>query len=338
MIVPKNEIFMCRKWIFLAVILTFLTASPLVHAACTSPPGSDESFEWDETTHTWTYCDGTTWKNLRELDDSGSGVRTRLQIANDTGSCTAAKLGRLRYDGTATWEYCDGSAWLPFEATGCPTTPTTTGLVAHWKLDEITGTTLADEMGNYDATYQDTPLASGGSNMGNSMQVYATDRYASAGSISEINNASAITITAWMRRWENNDVLTIGKDIGHSDATGIEIWSDGKVYFEVYDGGATQHYGEITLNDAAWHHYAMVFDGTLSGNSNRLKVYVDKTLQSLTFNGTIPATTASAADAFTMGEDADAGGGYIDEVRVYDRALNATEIQEIYDYNNAGCD
>ena len=328
---------MCRKWIFLAVILTFLTASPLVHAACTSPPGSDESFEWDETTHTWTYCDGTTWKNLREIDDSGSGARTRLQIANDTGSCTAAKTGRLRYnDGTDTWNYCDGSSWVPFEATGCPTTPTTTGLVAHWKLNEITGTTLADEMGNYDATYQTTPMQSGGSNMGNSIIVYDAGHQADASTISEINNASAMTITAWIRRWDNNDYMTVGKGMSSDDATGIEVYSDGKVYFEV--DGASNNYGEITLNDAVWHHYALVFDGTLSGNSNRLKVYVDKTLQSLTFTGTIPATTASAADEFIIGGYAGSGGGYIDEVRVYDRALNATEISEIYDYNNAGCD
>jgi hypothetical protein len=88
-----------------------LYITSLAYAACTSPPGSDESFEWDEATHTRTYCDGTTWKTLRELDDSGSGVRTRIQIADDAGACTAAKLGRLRYDGTSTWDYCDGSNW-----------------------------------------------------------------------------------------------------------------------------------------------------------------------------------------------------------------------------------
>ena len=106
------------KRIFLYFAIAGVLISPAVHAACTSPPGSDESFEWDETTHTWTYCDGTTWKNLREVDDSGSGVRTRIQIANDTGSCTAAKLGRLRYDGTSTWEYCDGTTWQALASGG----------------------------------------------------------------------------------------------------------------------------------------------------------------------------------------------------------------------------
>ena len=35
----------------------------------------------------------------------------------------------------------------------------------------------------------------------------------------------------------------------------------------------------------------MVFDGTLSGNANRLKVFVNDELITLSFGGTIPATT-----------------------------------------------
>ena len=115
------------KRIFLYFAIAGVLISPAVHAACTSPPGSDESFEWDEATHTWTYCDGTTWKNLREVDDSGSGVRTRIQIANDTGSCTAAKLGRLRYDGTSTWEYCDGTTWQALASGGSTSAAGNTG-------------------------------------------------------------------------------------------------------------------------------------------------------------------------------------------------------------------
>ena len=109
----------------LSLFLVVFLIVPPAYTACTSPPGDTESFEWDETTKTWTYCDGTNWKNLSELDDSGSGVRQLLQIADDTGACTAAKKGRLRYDngGSDTWEYCDGSAWGPFEQAGACTAP-----------------------------------------------------------------------------------------------------------------------------------------------------------------------------------------------------------------------
>ncbi len=53
-------------------------------------------------------CNGTTWQSALEQTTAGASL---LQIGNDTGSCTTAKLGRMRYDGTSTWEYCNGSTW-----------------------------------------------------------------------------------------------------------------------------------------------------------------------------------------------------------------------------------
>ncbi|WP_158497198.1 tail fiber domain-containing protein [Micavibrio aeruginosavorus] len=53
-------------------------------------------------------CNGTTWQSALEQSTAGASL---LQIGNDAGSCTTAKLGRMRYDGTSTWEYCNGSTW-----------------------------------------------------------------------------------------------------------------------------------------------------------------------------------------------------------------------------------
>lgn len=53
-------------------------------------------------------CNGTTWQSALEQTTAGASL---LQIGNDTGSCTTAKLGRMRYNGTSTWEYCNGSTW-----------------------------------------------------------------------------------------------------------------------------------------------------------------------------------------------------------------------------------
>jgi hypothetical protein len=60
---------------------------------------------------------------MQESDTSGNVL---FQVDNDTGSCTSAKTGRIRYDGATTWEYCNGSAWVPFEraASGGCTAPT----------------------------------------------------------------------------------------------------------------------------------------------------------------------------------------------------------------------
>lgn len=53
-------------------------------------------------------CDNSVWKSV--IDYSATTGRVDVDIANDTGSCTAAKTGRLRYDDSDDeWEYCDGS-------------------------------------------------------------------------------------------------------------------------------------------------------------------------------------------------------------------------------------
>ena len=96
------------------VALGALALSPAAWAACTAPDGAAGALDYDPATKIRTICDGSAWKNLEEVDYSGDGARQRLQIADDAGSCTGAKLGRLRYDGVAEWQYCDGSDWQPF--------------------------------------------------------------------------------------------------------------------------------------------------------------------------------------------------------------------------------
>jgi hypothetical protein len=68
-------------------------------------------------------CDGSVWKSV--VDYSATTGRVDVDIANDTGSCTAAKTGRLRYDDVGDeWEYCDGSdPWKPLGTGGSSAAP-----------------------------------------------------------------------------------------------------------------------------------------------------------------------------------------------------------------------
>lgn len=62
-------------------------------------------------------------------------------------------------------------------------------------------------------------------------------------------------------------------------------------------------YGYHSSNDTDWHASVWVYDGGGVGNANRLKVWFDGSSQTLTFGGTIPATTPSGAGigTFNMG-------------------------------------
>lgn len=93
--------------------------------------------------------------------------------------------------------------------------------------------------------------------------------------------------------------------------------------------GNTADYGECAApSTGAWHHLVVVFDGSLTGNSNRLKVWIDGVQQSLGFTGTIPSSIPNTSEALQLG--AWNGGtnfnGDLDEVAFYNTALTASEI------------
>lgn len=85
------------------------------------------------------------------------------------------------------------------------------------------------------------------------------------------------------------------------------------------------------ISPGNWYHVAAVFDGTQTGNANRLKIYLNGVQQSLSFNGTIPATTSSllANQGFYAGSNVNDGHiDHIDEVRVWNAALSGTTISD----------
>jgi hypothetical protein len=81
-----------------------------------------------------------------------------------------------------------------------------------------------------------------------------------------------------------------------------------------------------------WKHYALVYNGGLSGNSNRLKFYENAIqITGLDWNGTIPATTPEIPYNFKIGF-VDTGhtfgysNGSIGNVRLYNRVLTIGEV------------
>lgn len=102
----------------LVILSLFGVSAPWIpaFAACATPYGVSGSMDYDAATKTRTICDGTSWKILEEVDYADAAARRRLQIADDTGNCTPAKKGRLRFSDITGWNYCDGENWLPFES------------------------------------------------------------------------------------------------------------------------------------------------------------------------------------------------------------------------------
>jgi hypothetical protein len=100
--------------LFIALLLTcpaLAAEAPAVGDTCTAGETGHSQFVGGDTEPNghWVVCNGTTWAAI--IDFSAAAGRSLFQVDNDTGTCTAAKLGRIRYNGTSTWEYCNGTTW-----------------------------------------------------------------------------------------------------------------------------------------------------------------------------------------------------------------------------------
>ena len=100
----------------------------------------------------------------------------------------------------------------------------------------------------------------------------------------------------------------------------------------------------VTNDTTKFHMYGLIFDGSQTGNANRLQFKYDRTAQTLTFTGTIPTTTPSNAYWFVGGDNrsgANGGAlattymdGYIGEVLIWTRTLSGSEITSVEYYLN----
>lgn len=149
-----------------------------------------------------------------------------------------------------------------------------------------------------------------------------------------LTNATTITVEAWIyaNAWEANvfDGVIVSKaDVG--PPTGTQGWilstgNNGRASFEVAPIGPQAYWkaesGPV-MNTGQWHHLAGTFDG------NAVRIYIDGVLQSTqAYVGTIqPGTSDLYFGRHTLlpGRQFE---GRIDEVRIWDVALTANQLQQ----------
>jgi hypothetical protein len=151
-----------------------------------------------------------------------------------------------------------------------------------------------------------------------------------------LDGASAVSFSLWVKPSALNDLRgMVSRYNGGGDGWGIEssyAAEGGNDDFLVFITG--NDYGYTTSNYLSvgmWRHAVVVFDGSLTGNSNRLKLYVDGSPATLTFTGTIPAALESLSYLFQIGGYTGSFfNGNIDDVRIYNRAVTTSEARMLY--------
>ncbi len=217
------------------------------------------------------------------------------------------------------------------EAPPCPN-----NMVHYWKLDETDGSPYEDSVGAADASCTSCPVSTSGQ-VNNALNFDGSSESLLTSTVS--NPTSAITVMAWI-----NPDSTASYDRGilsKADAFVLEVESSGsEISFSILDDGTHYEFESDdagnTISTGIWTHVAVTFDGTT------VTLYLDGDyVDSATGLPVSSITNSSAGYSIGWTSHTEWGSnryfdGKIDEVAVFDRALGAAEIQQLYDNGLAG--
>lgn len=203
-------------------------------------------------------------------------------------------------------------------------------LVGHWTMDDDAGTVLMDSSGNEnhadvigDINFKQVDA------IGNSIYMTST-QYASVPANEKLDIVNEITITGFFRPQSKNTQTLVKKAVnGITDGYEIGTSSTGVLLFRINQAsnGNTYRLDSISQypdNGFSTIHVAATYDG------NTMKIYIDGILDNSKVIGSVPIATNNLP--LTIGAEVEGAAGYrgwIDDVRLYNRALSDEEINDI---------
>lgn len=275
----------------------------------------------------------STYKVQISLDSDFSTTVVNDQNISGTNFTTPTLLSNTEYywrvAATNTAE--EDSPWSSeWSFTTAPDQLSSSELVGYWKMEEGSGNTLIDYSGkNNNATIQNNSGISWVTGVdGLALRMTGSlNRYASVAHNSTLDITEAITIAAWIKPNGVNRKRILSKS--GPDGYEFSISENGKLEFRFNRESSGTEYMLYSSSDypsdgQTWMHVAVTFDGTAS------KIYVDGIEDNATsyFPVTINSNTTELQIGAKYGNNR--WEGDLDEVRLYDGALNDQEIFSLY--------
>ncbi len=275
----------------------------------------------------WTRTVRVNWVNPSNPNQNSAtptGVK-RIDVGVEYNSAEMARLSAIK------------SIGLP------PPIEEPPGLIAHWKLDETTGSTAADSVGGHDGTLGNAPTWTTG-HIDNALSFDGWDDYVDLTSdqpLDDVFNGGA-TVMAWIypTGWGKNglgrvfDKSSSASQVGNGWALLInQNYGNTLVFgqgFKSNLGAWRAPNGSIQLN--TWQHIAVVYDA--SSTANDPIIYVNGSPLAITeFDTPKGALSSDASINLRLGNHAGDTSrtfkGKIDDARIYGRMLDEAEISAI---------
>jgi len=304
----------------------------------------------------------TTTVGNKNLDVGGGGTFTDkvvmttgglvLPDETSTGPCDSAvndkQIRRNTSTNPPTLEICDftgGSGWIGISGVSeneAGEVVPIGQLVGHWQLNEAAGTVAADRMRRSDGTLMNgaTWAPAGGKLSGAASFTKADNEYIRIPRTGALEPTS-ITMAAWIKRNGHHPTgaglinKTYNNHVGNPWLSySLHFAGANNVAFGIgSSSGVLSPYPlSATLPDNQWVHIAGTYDP--AGPAPQYKLYIDGILvDSRTNTAAIAYDKSDKGDLYIGGYSVSQGNtfnGSIDDVRVYNYALSASDIEDIY--------
>jgi len=203
------------------------------------------------------------------------------------------------------------------------------GLVGHWKFNEKSGIIANDS-----SRYRNTGTLIGATHLpvwaDKGIKFDGVDDYVDAGNGASLNITGAITIEAWV-----NEVQTSPNKKIVSKRTGTFMYflgsDSGNLYAGIGNGTSVGVSGKATILGTGLHHVAFTYSNT----EKKIRIFKDGVnVENTTITQNLSSFTANlgiGAETIIPPTFTNFFNGSIDEVRIYNRALSASEIKRHYE-------
>lgn len=205
-------------------------------------------------------------------------------------------------------------------------------ILAHWTLDGLVGGRYADELGNYPADPNGTPVFVDGANpdvTGQGVVIDQANGFATAGTWNPSEFTNQLTISLWAKWYGQTDPTTwqglISKEVSYGADTmmwQLEV-NQGSPYNMVWKNGLeTGNLTTPTLPIDAWEHIVVTWDGTVAtiyrnGIQAASGNWQPGTMRDAPVNIGISAFSPTINLMFN---------GALDDIRIYNYAMDSMDI------------
>ncbi|MFC4357169.1 LamG-like jellyroll fold domain-containing protein [Halobium salinum] len=275
--------------------------------------------------------------------DRGSNAAERVDFEvelRDTDDSSPPVAG-LRWESAADWNAGDGRSVVHEELPGTDWTDAGTlrlgytaedsSLVSYWALDEPSGSTVRDAVGSNDGTNAGGSIGAAGAHGSNGYRFAGTGERVDVDTNMDVAG-SGLTLSAWVKAdsWNTNgDQRIISKATGEQDPDHYWMLSEAQTKnprFRLKTGGSTTKLvASSTVPAGEWVHMVATYDG------GHMRIYVDGTQVAVKQKtGTVSTNSEVPVALAANPSGAQSLDGNLDEVRVYDRGLSASEVEDMH--------